>query len=81
MPRASKTITFSLPPEMADGVEKLMKEEGRTKSELLREALRRYVEDRERKQVLRYGEDRARERGLAPAAVERLVDEYRAEAT
>ncbi len=47
MGRTTKTITFSLPPEMADQVTEIMKREGRTKSELLREALRRYIEDRE----------------------------------
>ena len=44
MPRTTKTITISLPPQMADQVEQVMQEEGRTKSELLREALRRYMQ-------------------------------------
>ena len=46
-PRKSKTITFSLPPEMAEQVREVMREEGRTMSELLREALRSYMEQRE----------------------------------
>ncbi|MBI2873046.1 MAG: ribbon-helix-helix protein, CopG family [Chloroflexi bacterium] len=79
MGRTSTTITFSLPPEMAARVQELMKEEGRTKSELLREAIRRYIEEREWRLLLKYGERRARERGLAPEDVERLVDEYRSE--
>ena len=33
-PRKSKVITFSLPPEMAEQVRQVMKEEGRTMSEL-----------------------------------------------
>jgi hypothetical protein len=36
MPRTSRTITFSLPPETAAQVEEIMKEEGRTRNELLR---------------------------------------------
>ncbi|MBI2909062.1 MAG: ribbon-helix-helix protein, CopG family [Chloroflexi bacterium] len=81
MSRTTKTITFSLPPDMADSVAVIMKQEGRTRSELLREALRRYIEDREWRQLLRYGEQRAREQGMGPHDVERLVEEYRAEAT
>ncbi|MBI4310652.1 MAG: ribbon-helix-helix protein, CopG family [Chloroflexi bacterium] len=79
MPRTTRTITFSLPPEMAAQVEEVMRLEGRTKSELLREALRRYMEDREWKQLLRYGERQAAQRGLTPEDVQRLVDEYRSE--
>jgi len=81
MGRTTKTITFSLPPDMADRVEEIMKQEGRTKSELLREALRYYIEEREWKQLFRYGEQRAREQGIGPQDVERLVEEYRAEAS
>ena len=45
--RKSKTITFSLPPEMAEEAQRLMREEGRNMSELVREALRLYMEERE----------------------------------
>ena len=79
MARSTKTITFSLPPDMAEQVAEITKSEGRTKSELLREALRRYIEDREWRQMLRYGERRAREQGIDPQDVESLVREYRDE--
>ena len=46
-PRKSKVITFSLPPQMAEQVRELMQEEGRTMSELIREALRLYMDERE----------------------------------
>ena len=46
-PRKSKVITFSLPPEMAEQVQQVVKEEGRTVSELLREAIRLYMDERE----------------------------------
>ena len=45
--RTSKTITFSLPPEMANQVRDVMREEGRTMSELLRQAIRLFIEERE----------------------------------
>ena len=45
--RKSKTITFSLPPEMFQEVQRVKDEEGRDMSELVRGALRLYMEDRE----------------------------------
>ena len=45
--RISRTITFSLPPEMFEQVQRVKEEEGRDMSELVREALRLYMEDRE----------------------------------
>ena len=47
LPRKTKTITFSLPPDMAEQVRDVMRNEGRTMSELIREALRNYMEERE----------------------------------
>ena len=46
-PRKSRTITFSLPPEMFEQVQRVKEEEGRDMSELVREALRLYMEERE----------------------------------
>ena len=46
-PRKSKVITFSLPPEMDEQLRQVVEEEGRTVSELLREAFRLYLEERE----------------------------------
>ena len=79
MPRATKTITFSLPPEMAARVDEAMKQQGRSRSEFLREAVLRYIEECEWRQLLRYGEDRAREKGIGPEDVASLVEAYRAE--
>ena len=59
-PRNTKTITFSLPPEMAERVQNVMQEEGRTMSELIREALRNYMEEREWLRTVRY--ERLKER-------------------
>ena len=79
MPRTTKTITFSLPPEMADRVDEVMKQHGRSRSEFLREAVLRYIEECEWRQLLQYGEKRAREKGIGPDDVAGLVEEYRAE--
>ena len=52
--RNTKATTFSLPPEMGEQVQDVMHEEGRTMSELIREALRNYMEEREWLRTIRY---------------------------
>ena len=79
MPRTTKTITFSLPPEMAERVDAAMAGQGKSRSEFLREAVLRYIEECEWRQLLQYGEERSRERGFGPEDVAGLVAEYRAE--
>lgn len=79
MGRTTKTISLSVPPEMAEKIKELMKKEGRTRSELIREALRRYVEEQEWKEIYRYGEMKAREKGIKEEDVDRIVHEYREE--
>ena len=44
--RTTETMTISLPPGMAKQMEKVQREEHRTRSELLREAWRHYFESR-----------------------------------
>ena len=46
MGRITVTLTVSIPPEMADELERVRKREQRTRSELVREALRRYFRQR-----------------------------------
>ena len=77
MPRITKTVTLSLPPEMAKKVEELMREEGRTRSELFREALRRYIQEQEWRKIYRYGEVKALERGITEDQVEDIIDAHR----
>ena len=77
MGRTTKTITISIPPEMEAQIEEMMRLEGRTRSELLREALRRYVRDREWRELLRYGQGKAREAGVTEEEIEDIVDAYR----
>ena len=45
--RNTETVTFSLPPPQAQRLRQVAKEEERTVSELLREAIRLYMEERE----------------------------------
>ena len=79
MPRTTRTVTFSLPPDMADRVDEMMAQQGRSRSEFLREAVLRYIEECEWRGLLQYGEQTARQRGIGPEDVAALVEEYRAE--
>ena len=60
MPTTRKAITFSLPPDMAEQMQDVMRDEGRTMSELIREALRNHMEAREWLWSVRYERLRAR---------------------
>ena len=60
MKRTTETITFSLSPAMAAQVRAVMRAEGRTMSDLVREALRLYMEEREWRRSVRYERLQAR---------------------
>ena len=77
--RTSKVTSLSLPPKLLRQAERLARREGRTKSELLREALRRYVADSRWKELQEFGRSQVRKLGIEESDVERLMDEYRAE--
>jgi len=77
MGRTTKTISLSVPPEMAEKIQELMKKEDRTRSELIRETIRRYIEQQEWKEILRYGRIKAKEKGINEDQVEDIVDAYR----
>ena len=79
MPRTTRTITFSLPPDMAARVDEVMKQQGWSRSEFLRDAVLRYIEECEWRHLLHYGEERSRERGIGPEDVAGLVEEHRSE--
>jgi CopG family transcriptional regulator/antitoxin EndoAI len=81
--RPSKTLTISLPRDLADEVDRRARAEHRTRSELFREAFRRYVASEERwERILDYGARTAQGRGLGTeteidAAVDTAVLEVR----
>jgi CopG family transcriptional regulator/antitoxin EndoAI len=78
--RLTKLISFSIMPDFLREVERVAKEENRTKSELIREALRRYIEDREWEKLTRYSRIKSFETGIqSEEDIQRVVDEYRSE--
>ena len=71
-------MTISIPPALAREVDRLARKEGRTRSELLREAFRQYATRMGRwDRIFELGRDLARRRGLNEADVERIVKEER----
>jgi len=77
--RTTKVTSLSLPPKLLREAERLARREGRTRSELLREALRRHMSDSHRRGLQALGRSQTRRLGIAESDVERLVAEYRAE--
>lgn len=68
MARTTSTLTISLPPGMLEEVERVRKREHRTRSELMREALRSYISGRIREVEPTQAELRAIRRGRAAIA-------------
>lgn len=77
--RLSKTTTISLPPSMYREALDLARARGMTRSELFRDALRRYGRDEgEWQELAAYGRRRAKAAGIRTERdVERLVDGLR----
>ena len=77
--RTTKVISLSLPPELLREAERIARKEGRTRSELFREALRRYILESRWEELKRYGAGKARRLGIREDEVERLIQEFRRE--
>jgi len=81
--KTAKNISITMPPAMLKEAEKAAREEGSTMSEFLRDALRRQLENREWQlawqKIRTYGSKKAKEMGLKPSDVNRLIAEYRTE--
>jgi len=66
-------------PDLLDEAEELSKIEKRSRSDLFREAIRKYIEDKKWERLYRYGRLKAMEQALTEGDTERLIDEYRRE--
>lgn len=75
----AKILSVSIPDELMRDAEVLARAQGRTKSELVREALRRQIQLEYLRGLQRYGRRHAEERGIGPEDAEALVDELRGE--
>ena len=81
MPRRSKIVNMSLPPELLLQVEEMARQRGVSKSHILREALKDYIASERRwERIRRWGEESARSLRIKDEEdVDRLIHEFRRE--
>jgi Arc/MetJ-type ribon-helix-helix transcriptional regulator len=74
----TKNISVSMPEAQFKAAERLARAENRTMSELIREALRRYEQERREKLIGTYRK-KAADRGITEADVVRIIRDFRQE--
>ncbi len=74
----SRLLSVSVPDDLADEIDSLAETSGRTKSELVRDALRRQIRLERFAAIQRFGQGRAEVAGIGPEDIEDLVDDFRA---
>jgi len=77
--RTTKPITISLPLELLQQTQRLAREESRTRTDLIRDALRQYLATRRWQRLRQWGAETAERLGLKTEAdLRRLLDTGRA---
>ena len=79
MKTTGDTESLKMPSSLLAEVQAAANEEHRSRDELVRDAIERYLRDRRWQRLLAYGEQQARSLGLTDADVPRLIEEYRQE--
>jgi len=79
MKMASDTESVKMPSSLVAEIQAAAAEEHRSRDEVVREAIERYLRNRRWQRILAYGEQKARSLGLTDADVPRLIEEYRQE--
>ena len=79
MKTGDESQSVKMPSSLLAEIQAAADEEHRTRDELVREAVERYLKERRWQRLLAYGEQQARSLGLTDADVPRLIEEYRRE--
>ncbi len=81
MSRTTKIVNFSIPPELFSEIEKISKEKGTSRSQLLKEALTMYIASEKRWQRIRKWGEETRERLEIKdeSDIDNLIHEFRKE--
>ena len=74
----TKTINLSLPGELLQDADKVAKQQYRSRSELMREALRRFINIARFEELNTYGQHQAKKLDIKPTDINRLIAEVRA---
>ena len=78
--RTTKPITVSLPADLVRETQRVAKEESRTRSDLIRDALQQYLTSRRWRRLRQWGAETADRLGLKTEAdLQRLIEAVRAE--
>jgi CopG family transcriptional regulator / antitoxin EndoAI len=74
------TVNISFTPKLLKEIDKVAQEESRSRSELLREAARSYIERKRRwSKIFDAGTKAGREKGVTPETIEKEISAYRQE--
>jgi CopG family transcriptional regulator/antitoxin EndoAI len=74
------TVNISFNPDLLKQIDKIAEAESRSRSELIREAARSYIERKRRwAQIYQIGDQTARAKGLKPVDVENEIRAFRRE--
>jgi metal-responsive CopG/Arc/MetJ family transcriptional regulator len=75
----TQTVNIALPEDLVKKADQLAKKEYRNRSELIREALRTYIEEKEEwEQIFKVGEDAMEKMGIkTEEEVNKIVHEFR----
>jgi CopG family transcriptional regulator / antitoxin EndoAI len=73
----AKIISISLPPDMTKEVQEMAKEERRSVSEVIREAVRQYGANKDLKAIRKDAHKVAKRKGVKTEDIERIVRESR----
>ena len=72
------TVNISFPRDLLKAMDRVAKQESRSRSELLREAARLYVERRRRwDKIFAFGSQQAKKLGLREEDVQTMIADYR----
>lgn len=72
------TVNLSLPKNLLSQIDQQARKESRTRSELMREALRAYIRELSAwEEIFEYGKKQAKKLGIKQKDIPRLIDEYR----
>jgi metal-responsive CopG/Arc/MetJ family transcriptional regulator len=73
----SRLLSVSIPDDLAVEAEALARASGKSKSEVVRDALRRHIQHERFGGLRRYGRNRAEALGVGPEEVEEMIDDLR----
>jgi len=76
MLKNTKSFPLNLAREILAQIEEIAKKEKRTKTDVLREAINRYLEEKRWKEIREYGARQAAKLGIKEKDVEKLREEY-----